>query len=169
MRCVCIFGHQISKGSETCSEQHPLGASFGCSLPGCNFVTRPVDMRKLKLAIRMLKHHMMEVHIIESSKGEKKINGWKQITCPICCKEFCNKYKVKRHIASEHGRKNRFECNKCSESFASKYAVNYHVKRNHTEDFRCEKCGTDSPDFKSYMTHKKSHLTESSKVVLKCV
>ena len=164
MRSVCKFGHQITKGLETCAEQHPLGASFGCSLPGCNFVTRPVDMIRLNLATRMLKNHMMEDHKIDGEKSK----GWKKKTCPICCKKFVNKYMVGRHIASEHERKNRFECTKCSESFASKFAVNYHVKRNHTEDFRCEKCGMDSPDFKSYMTHKSSHLTTSSTVVLKC-
>ena len=47
---------------------------------------------------------------------------------PICCKQFVNKYKVKRHISSEYERKTRFECNKCIASFASKYALNYHVK-----------------------------------------
>ncbi|KAH0576707.1 Zinc finger, C2H2 type domain-containing protein [Spironucleus salmonicida] len=79
-------------------------------------------------------------------------------TCPICQKQFKQKYHLQSHMAQHTGQKN-FACPICEKGFARKDTLEVHL-RVHSDDrhFECEVCGS---KFKQ-----KGHLTRHMNVHL---
>ena len=176
---MCRFSHSVPDDDEKCHLGHYLATTLECSVAGCRYITRPVNLESIKYAVEMLKLHMIGAHpqikdrLKESedneqetpSKKKKEFDPNEKLTCPQCYRIFCSKKNVKRHIKFEHDRKDRHNCTDCEKSYASNIALTYHKKRCHSSSsgIKCDRCDETFLDFKIFKDHLKVHRQKSSK------
>ena len=65
----CQYGHPVSKGRLSCENGHRAVLTLKCDVPNCNFVTDPVDPKRMVLAIQLLRMHMQGAHILSMDKN----------------------------------------------------------------------------------------------------
>lgn len=177
---ICRFSHLVLENDEKCHLGHYLATTLECSVAGCRYITRPVNLELLKYAVEQLKLHMIGAHphikdkVKETedteeeditSKRKKEVDPNEKLTCPQCYKMFCSKKNVKRHVQYEHERKDRLHCTSCNKTYASKTALTYHMKKFHSDSsgMKCDGCDEIFLEFKKFKDHIKIHRKKSSK------
>ena len=192
MSRICRFYHNVPRNEEKCGEGHYLAATLDCSVTSCKFVTRPLQISSMDDAIKVMNLHMIGAHpelkdqlkavveddastkkrkdVDDSTKKNKEVDPNEDYTCPKCFKLFYSKQNVKRHVKTEHERKNRSICLHCDKTFASVAALNYHSKKHHSSSsgIKCDSCGDIYQDFQTYTNHVRSHRSSVGIPQYKC-
>ena len=146
---------------------HEKSVKFDCPFPECNYSTpwssglkrhrrkhesdpaaqRPYSCKFPDCDYRASTQANIDIHVTRHHEP----NRTKQVSCPMCAKEFYNEDGMKRHIKAFHAREKNHSCDKCGFKALDSYTIKLHRIAVHKEGparekkFRCELC-----DFRTY-------------------
>ena len=161
---------------------HENSKKFACSFPGCNFrtgyasnlkahclrrhdrdpaVRRPFPCSFPTCSYRAGSVLCLKIHIRAMHNPERK----KEVTCPMCDKEFYNAAGLRAHIRHIHSHETIYYCKDCE--FSSRYTriLNAHYQRVHRngaeKPFKCEYCAHRSLEKRGIANHVRTvHSTD---------
>ncbi|XP_037083366.1 zinc finger protein 771-like [Pollicipes pollicipes] len=100
-----------------------------------------------------------EVELHEPAAGGQ-VSPHAELTCPICNKQFRNKYNLKRH-STVHADVKPFSCEFCTRAFRQKDHLKTHTRSGPTAaPLACAPCGLTFPCFTLFSEHRQQYHSD---------
>ncbi|XP_075148808.1 uncharacterized protein LOC142222520 [Haematobia irritans] len=128
------------------AEIHARYPPFKCVLCGESFFEEPT-----------IKKHLQSQHAHEMSEN----------SCILCGKECRDRKALIKH-AWDHSREKCHSCSKCGKNFHNKARLKRHMASHRDKSVQCDVCHEEFPDGRTLSNHRHSHSTTSAGKLFPC-